>query len=237
MTRTHIEIEENNSYISTKYVINDQQLVGNKHINITQFDGSNTYDTNYDFDSFKYLLTLKSDISGFTNKIHIISLSRADKKFFESIKELPHCTELIVDESVGLSKLPRISDEQFKVDDCPICLNPLYTRGEHVVVGLGPQGCGHRFHEECLNRHFLARDHNCPLCRRPITGVEYVTRAYQEPLPLSLQNDEVDPGNRCRSPLGCNILGGIKKRKTRKGRKRRINKKRLKTKSKRKNRI
>jgi len=241
MTRTKIEIEEfddDRSY--TKYLIDEEQLVGNENINIMQVVQNTTYNTVYDFDGFEEFLTLKSDVLGYRNKIHIVSLSPADKEFFESI-ELPRCIELTVDESVGLSKLPTINDEQYKTDDCPICLNPLYTRGETVVIGLGREGCGHRFHKECLDRHFTTSDNRCPICRRPITGVEYVTRAYQEPIPLlppSLQNDEVVPRNSGCGPLGCNISGGTKKRKTRKGRKtRRMNKKRRKTKSKRKNRI
>ena len=246
MTRTKIEIEEFDDYQSyTKYLIDEEQLVGNENINIMQVAKNTTYNTVYDFDGFEDFLTLKSDVLGYRNKIHIISLSPADKEFFESI-ELPRCMELTVDESVGLSKLPTINDEQYKIDDCPICLNPLYTHSERVVIGLSPEGCGHRFHQNCLNRHFATSNNRCPLCRRPIEGVEYVTHAYERPImhnpleyePIAVQSAPVIPRNSGCGPLGCNISGGIKKRKTRKGRKTiRMNKKIRKNKSKRKNRI
>lgn len=44
-------------------------------------------------------------------------------------------------------------------EDCPVCFEPL---GEGETNTLG---CGHIFHQTCINR---LRDRRCPLCRAPI---------------------------------------------------------------------
>ena len=66
-------------------------------------------------------LTLKGVVNGLTNKIHIFSLAPDDKKLFENLKELPMCIDFKVEPGVNLSKIPKINDEEYKKEACPIC--------------------------------------------------------------------------------------------------------------------
>lgn len=42
--------------------------------------------------------------------------------------------------------------------DCPICLDP-------IVDGVFTTSCNHKFHKNCIGKHFHYNNYNCPLCR------------------------------------------------------------------------
>jgi hypothetical protein len=131
-------------------------------------------------------LTLKGVVIGLTNKIHILSLTPADKELFEKLDELPMCIEYRVEPGVNLTKVPIINNKAYKTDQCPICLENLFTieRGG-PVVGIGLEGCGHKFHRDCLSSSLL-KNNKCPMCRRPISGY----------IPLAIDRAEGESGGR-----------------------------------------
>ena len=208
---TKIEIEEyNGGKLEVIYTI-DQQISGSEEILVKKlfpsgFDGKKPFIDTDIMNETEVMdeLSLKGVVIGLTNKIHIISLTPADKALFENLDELPMCTEF-TDINEVLSKIPRINNQEYKTDICPICREKLFT-SEHgdLVVGLGPQGCGHKFHRDCLHMALQRKD-NCPVCRRRITGME----------PISV--DRIGDSN--------GKPNGGKRRKTRKGRKSRKSRK------------
>ena len=179
---TKIEIKEyNGKKLEVTYTI-DQQISGSEEILVKKlfpsgFDGKKPFIDTVIMNEKEVMdeyITLKGVVIGLTNKIHIISLTPADKALFESLDELPMCIEFTVDPGVNLSKIPRINNQEYKAEMCPICHENLFTTEKGgVVVGLGPQGCGHKFHRDCLRMAFEHSD-KCPICRRTITGVHAV---------------------------------------------------------------
>ena len=172
MTTTRIVVKEYNSdkKLEVTYTI-DQQISGSDRINVKKVffpEGYNDNDTFLDETEVMNELTLKDVVIGLTNKIHIFSLAPADKKLFEDLHELPMCIEFRVEPGVNLSKVPIINTTK---EECPICYENLFTteRGG-PVVGLGFQGCGHKFHKDCLKSSLQKTSNKCPMCRRPITG-------------------------------------------------------------------
>lgn len=214
---TKIEIKEyNGKKLEVTYTI-DQQISGSEEILVKKlfpsgFDGKKPFIDTVIMNEKEVMdeyITLKGVVIGLTNKIHIISLTPADKALFESLDELPMCIEFTVDPGVNLSKIPRINNQEYKAEMCPICHENLFTSEKGgVVVGLGPQGCGHKFHRDCLRMAFEHSD-KCPICRRTITGVHAVA-----------VDRDVEG-----KPNGEGNPNGGKRRKTRKGRKSRKSRK------------
>jgi hypothetical protein len=217
---TKIEVKEyNGKTLEVTYTIN-QQISGSQEIIVNQnYSGGPQHNTTMDEEDFMDdIITQKGFVIGLTNKIHIFSLTPADKVLFENLDELPTCIKFTVDPGVNLSKILKINNQEYKTDVFPICHEKLFT-SEHgdLVVGLGPQGCGHKFHRDCLHMALQHSD-NCPVCRRRITGME----------PISIDRDDEDsegkPNGESKS-IGEGKPNGGKRRKTRKGKKSRKSRK------------
>ena len=200
---THIVVQEyNGPELEVTYTIN-QQITGSTDILVNKvFNGGFRDSSKLDDKEFMDELTLDGVVIGLTNKIHIFSLAPADEALFENLDELPMCIEFTVEPEVNLSKIPRINNQEYKTDICVICNENLFT-SEHggPVVGLGPEGCGHKFHDDCLRRA-LKTNNACPMCRRPITGT----------LPIAI--DRADTANE-----GKSVGKGGRRRKSKKGKK------------------
>ena len=53
---------------------------------------------------------------------------------------------------------------------CPICLEPLKSRGAGRQRSVWTSGCGHSFPHECIKEYFLSNSSaSCPLCRQGFT--------------------------------------------------------------------
>ena len=169
---TRIEVKEyNGRKLEVTYTIN-QQISGSKMITVNRSFGERYNDDQSFLNETEFMeeLTLKGVVIGLTNKIHIFSLAPDDKKLFENLKELPMCIDFKVEPGVNLSKIPKINNEDYKKEECPICQENLFTT-EHggPVVGIGFEGCGHKFHKECLTVWTEKnKKSSCPLCRRTI---------------------------------------------------------------------
>jgi len=174
MTTRIVVQEYNGTELEVTYEIN-QQISGSNDIIVKKvFNGGFRDTTTMDGEEFMDELTLKGVVIGLTNKIHIFSLAPADKALFENLDELPMCIEFTVEPEVNLSKIPTINNQEYKTDECAICRENLFTtENGGPVVGLGPEGCGHKFHRNCIRQAFhFQGNKKCPLCRRPITGLD-----------------------------------------------------------------
>ena len=195
---TRIVIQEfNGKELELTYTI-AEQIVDSEDITVHKvFTGGLRRTTYMNGEEYMDELTLRGVVIGLTNKIHIFSLAPADKTLFESLEELPMCIEFKVEPGVNLSIIPKINNQEYKTDVCPICIENLFTieRGG-PVVGIGFEGCGHKFHRDCLLNSLRIND-KCPICRRPILDL----------LPIEVGHADSDSG------------GGRKKTRKRKKRK------------------
>lgn len=186
-----------------------QQIFHSGTVNVHKaYPGYPGLDTNLDLHWEKYMdeLTLKGVTIGLKNKIHIFSLTPEDKMLFENLRELPKCIEFKVEPGVNLSIIPRIHNQEYKTDKCPICWKILFTTEEGgLVMGLSEGGCGHKFHRDCLLKS-LRINNSCPICRKKIMDI----------LPIPVDSAESESGGR--------------RKKTKKGKKTKKTKKNRKTK-------
>jgi hypothetical protein len=167
---TRIEVKEyNGKKLEVTYTINEQ-ISGSEKITVNRSFGGR-YNDDQSFlneNDFMEELTLKGVVIGLSNKIHIFSLAPDDRKLFEKLEELPMCIDFKVEPGVNLSTIPKINDQEYKNELCPICHENLYTtKHGGPVVGIGFKGCGHKFHKNCLITS-LKYKNDCPLCRRKI---------------------------------------------------------------------
>ena len=218
---THILVQEyNGKVLELTYTIN-QQISGSNEIIVKEvhaggFELQMEEETLYEkYTEKEYMdrLTLKGMVIGLTNKIHIISLAPADNELFENLEELPYCIEFKVDSGLNLSKIPKINNQEYKTDVCPICLSLLFTYDNGgPVVALGPKGCGHKFHDNCLYKALKTTKQHCPLCRKLILGT----------LPIAIERAERAEqvgGRRIKSKKGKKSRKRNKTRKSKKGKK------------------
>ncbi|CAN6451837.1 unnamed protein product [Victoria cruziana] len=94
----------------------------------------------------------------------------------------PECWEDDSDLGLGLARIMVLAEgleknsssgaELHDGDDqrkCVVCMSRM-KEGEEVTK----LGCGHLFHKTCLGGWFGFLNTNCPLCRAPLMGEEYV---------------------------------------------------------------
>ena len=202
MSNTSIEIEEyKGNELETTYYIKDtfSDKPDTDEITLFKIDSRDKTEETVIIsksDLIKDYITLQSNMIGNVNKIHIKSLSEADKDFFEQKKlNLPKCIEFISD--VPLGHTPSINDTREEETECPICKNELFGKDDaagdnrdiDVVMLTSEQGCGHKFHKECIDQALKIK-RECPICRSNVNGEIYIKK-----------------------PL--NFMGGKKSRKTR----------------------
>lgn len=61
---------------------------------------------------------------------------------------------------VSRLKVETLNPLLFPPDECPVCLNKMWTR---VTLS-----CGHQYHLKCIGAWFLKQE-NCPYCRHPFS--------------------------------------------------------------------
>jgi hypothetical protein len=184
MPKTLIEIQEYlGDTLEVTYSIKDSFSDSTEDITLHKLfpDGTREEEKWPKDDLIADYITLKTNVMGHTNKILITSLSAADKAFFEDTKlKLPKCTEFI--SKVPLQHTPAINDAREEERECPICKNDLFGKNPHgndenvdVVMLTSEQGCGHKFHKECIDE-WLKKNKKCPLCRNVVNSEIYVEK-------------------------------------------------------------
>ncbi|CAI2375460.1 unnamed protein product [Moneuplotes crassus] len=96
------------------------------------------------------------------------------------LKSLSWClcsgnSEKMDKDDIVIKNVNQAACNEFK--ECVICLDSIEGQVSICLVD-----CGHRYHQECINK-WIEKDDNCPICRRKIIKHLTVENAYLDPLP------------------------------------------------------
>lgn len=67
-------------------------------------------------------------------------------------------------------------------DCCPICLETFLDEDRVKVIK-----CGHAFHSSCIDSWLSEKNDVCPVCRRPVVGIQ--SRNYEKELVVEISKD------------------------------------------------
>ncbi len=181
VSKITITVYDGHDQLVSKHMIDDK-IVDNDDIHIestfykpdgTIFSKSreNGWDADAVIDSY---MSTKPNVVGEYTTIQIDQLAPSDldmfNRLFSKPYEIPDCVSFKVDPSVGLTRLPTVSESMSET--CPICLDNLYDKPASYISGnkIGTHYCNHKFHTECIRNYCDHKDGNClcPVCRNKI---------------------------------------------------------------------
>lgn len=67
-------------------------------------------------------------------------------------------------------------------DCCPICLETFLDEDRVKVIK-----CGHAFHSSCIDSWLSEKNDVCPVCRRPVVGIQ--SKNYEKELVVEISKD------------------------------------------------